>query len=118
MAEPHIAFRHALGEPQKPILTKGGFLLNGVLGMYYVHVLLSDKDGKFYIGYTQDLKKRYQCHLCGDVSATAPRRPIRLIFYEAYLNKYDALRRESYLKTSKGKTTLRAMLKDFLGTMD
>ena len=82
--------------------------------MYYVYVLHSDKDGKFYIGYTQDLKKRYTLHREGYVPATAPRRPIRLIFYEAYLNRYDALRRESYLKTSKGKNTLKMMLKDFL----
>jgi putative endonuclease len=84
--------------------------------MYYTYVLLSDKDHKFYIGYTQDLEKRFELHSNGLVSATAPRRPVRLIFYEAYLNQYDALRRESYLKTSKGKTTLRMMLKDFLST--
>lgn len=82
--------------------------------MYYAYVLYSDKDRKFYIGYTQDLRSRYELHKEGCVPATASRRPPRLIFYEAYLNRYDALRRESYLKTSKGKTTLRSMLKDFL----
>jgi predicted GIY-YIG superfamily endonuclease len=38
-----------------------------------------------------------------------------LIFYEAYKNKYDALRREKYLKTTKGRTTLKSMLREFLG---
>jgi putative endonuclease len=46
--------------------------------------------------------------------ATAPRRPFELTFYEAYRNKYDALRREKYFKTSKGKTTLKAMLREHL----
>jgi len=36
-----------------------------------------------------------------------------LIFYEAYLDKYDALRREKYLKSTKGKTTIRTMLRDY-----
>jgi predicted GIY-YIG superfamily endonuclease len=36
------------------------------------------------------------------------------VFYEVYRNKFDALRREKYLKTTKGKTTLKAMLKEYL----
>lgn len=39
--------------------------------------------------------------------------PVELVFYEAYRNKYDALRREKYLKTSKGKSTLKNMLREF-----
>lgn len=81
--------------------------------MFYVYVLLCS-DKKFYTGYTQNLKTRISLHKNGEVTATKPRRPIRLIFYEAYLDKYDALRRETYLKTDKGKTTLRSMLKEFL----
>jgi putative endonuclease len=48
------------------------------------------------------------------VPSTKNRRPLDLIFYEAYLDKYDALRREDYLKSSKGKITLRNMLKEYL----
>ncbi len=73
---------------------------------YYVYVLYSHKDKKFYIGFTENLKKRYLEHQQGRVPSTASRLPIELIFYEAYKNKYDALRREKYLKSSKGKTTL------------
>ncbi len=82
--------------------------------MYYVYVLLSSKDNNFYIGFTSDLKKRYSRHEKGDVTATKNRRPVTLVFYEAYVDKYDALRREKYLKSSKGHTTLRAMLKEYL----
>jgi putative endonuclease len=46
--------------------------------------------------------------------STKNRRPLELIFYEAFPNKFDALRRESYFKTSKGKATLKQMLKEFL----
>lgn len=82
--------------------------------MFYTYVLKSQKDGKLYIGFTSDLRKRFNQHNRGYVTATRPRVPFDLIFYEAYLNKYDALRREKYLKTDKGKTTLRSMLRDFL----
>ena len=82
--------------------------------MYYVYVLLSKKDSKFYIGFTENLKGRIKKHKSGQIFATKGRLPIVLIFYEAYLNKYDALRREKYLKTDKGKTTLKSMLKEYL----
>jgi len=81
---------------------------------YYTYVLLSLKDNKFYIGSTSDLKKRFIAHCKGMVNATKNRLPVKLIFYEAYLNKYDAIRREDYFKTSKGKQTLRNMLKEYL----
>jgi putative endonuclease len=52
--------------------------------------------------------------MAGEVFSTCPRRPLKLIFYEAYLNQNDALRRERHLKTEKGKKTLRVMLTEFL----
>lgn len=81
---------------------------------FYVYILCSKKDSDFYIGFTTDLKKRFGEHQKGKVSATSPRKPFELIFYEAYRNKYDALRREKYFKTTKGKTTLRSMLREYL----
>lgn len=39
--------------------------------------------------------------------------PLEPIHYEAYRNKKDAIRREKYLKTTKGKTTLKIMQKEF-----
>ena len=53
-------------------------------------------------------------HRIGEVASTKARRPLRLIFYEAYLEEKDAVRREDYFKTSKGKRTLRLMLKEYL----
>ncbi len=40
-----------------------------------------------------------------------------IISYEAYKNKYAALRREKYIKSSKGKITLKSMLKEFINTI-
>jgi putative endonuclease len=43
--------------------------------MKYSYVLLSDRDGKFYIGSTGDLRERLQQHNKGQVRSTAYRRP-------------------------------------------
>jgi putative endonuclease len=82
--------------------------------MFYVYVLKSQMDGNLYIGYTTNLKNRLQKHQNGEVLSTSPRRPFELIFYEGYKNMEDAKRREGYLKTSKGKSSLRMMLRDSL----
>lgn len=66
--------------------------------MYYVYVLKSKKDGKCYIGSTNDLKRRFKEHNNGIVPSTKPRRPFKLIYYEAYLSESDARKRESNLK--------------------
>jgi putative endonuclease len=85
---------------------------------FYVYVLWSYKDKKFYIGYSNNIDRRILEHKSGANTSTAKRLPIRLIFFEAYLSKKDALRRESYFKTTKGKITLRQMLKNTLTSLD
>jgi putative endonuclease len=82
--------------------------------MYYVYILRSLKDSKLYIGYTTDLPKRFLAHKNGEVSSTRYRRPLEVIFYEAFKQRADAKRREKYFKTSKGKSSLRIMLQETL----
>lgn len=62
--------------------------------MYYTYILHSEKDNKLYIGFTSDLKQRYKQHCAGKVFATKGRLPLKLIFYESFTEKEDALRRE------------------------
>lgn len=81
---------------------------------YCVYILLSEKDGNFYVGFTTDLGHRFEEHQQGRNTSTASRRPFRLIHAELYASKEDALRRESYLKTAKGRRTLRLMLRESL----
>ena len=82
--------------------------------MYYTYVLQSDIDGKFYAGYTKDLKLRFDQHNKGLVESTRNRRPLRLIYYEACLHQGDALQRERYFKTYNGKRFLHKRLKSYL----
>lgn len=79
--------------------------------MFYVYVL--ESGSHYYVGYTNDLKRRLKEHNAGQNIATKAHIPWTLIFYEAYAEQDDAIRRESYLKTSQGKQALRRMLKSY-----
>lgn len=82
--------------------------------MYYVYILKSLKDNKMYTGYTHNLKLRFEQHNKGQVESTKDRKPLRLIYYEACLNRFDATHREKYLKTYHGKAFLKRRLKSYL----
>ena len=69
--------------------------------MHYVYVLQSEKDKSLYIGYSKDLKKRFNDHNKGLCISTRNRKPFRLPAYEAYLSEADARTRERRLKQFK-----------------
>lgn len=79
--------------------------------MYYVYVLQSKVDKKFYIGVTADLKTRLIKHNAGKVKSTKGRRPLELIYYEAYKDKRDATKREYFLKFGQQRELLKERLK-------
>jgi putative endonuclease len=79
--------------------------------MHYVYVLQSQKDHMLYIGFTSDLERRLKEHDNGKAQSTKSRRPLKLIYYEAHQSMEDAQRRERYFKTTKGKSTLKQMLR-------
>jgi len=82
--------------------------------MYYTYVLVSKKDGKWYTGCTDDLRKRFKEHNNGKVVSTKGRGPFTIIYYEACMHKNDAFVREKYLKIGMGKRYLKNRLKRFL----
>lgn len=79
--------------------------------MYYVYILKSDRDGNIYTGFSSNLQLRIQQHIEGEVISTKNRRPLKLVYYEAYLNETDARNREKYLKNGgKAKTELKSQI--------
>lgn len=81
------------------------------LEKYYVYILFSLKDKKFYVGFTADLKNRFSQHHRGEVTSTKYRRPLLLIHYEYFISKDDAKAREVFLKSGFGRDQLRKSLK-------
>jgi putative endonuclease len=68
--------------------------------MYYVYILLSLKDNNFYIGYTFSLKRRLLEHKNSKVKSTKNRKPLKLLYFEAYLFKKEAMNRKNILKVA------------------
>ena len=84
--------------------------------MYYVYILQSEKDEKLYVGYSNNVKRRFEEHNKGIVSITKHRRPFKLIYLEGYLNQQDATSREKFFKTGWGRTHLKKVLKNYRAT--
>lgn len=81
--------------------------------MFYVYALQSTRDGNLYVGFTKNLRNRLKQHNSGSVDSTKNRKPLNLIYYEACINKDDAVKREKYLKTTYGKRYLHNRLKNY-----
>jgi len=81
--------------------------------MHYVYLLLLN-DKSIYTGRTNDLKCRFAEHEKGKVTSTKNKQPLKLIYYEAYIYKKDAVDRELYLKTGDGRREIRKQLKYLL----
>ena len=82
-----------------------------VLSEFFVYVLLSVKDNKFYVGFTRNIKNRISEHNSGNVESTRNRRPLELIHYEYFANEEDAKAREVFLKSGFGRKQLKLSLK-------
>ena len=66
--------------------------------MFYVYVLKSEKDKRLYIGYTSNLRRRFQEHNSALNRSTKNRIPFSLVYYESYRSLEDAKTREKRLK--------------------
>lgn len=77
---------------------------------YYTYVLLSKRDNKFYVGWTDNLPNRLAQHNAGNVISTKNRRPLKLIYFEGCLSKEEAIAREKYFKTGFGRRFLNGRL--------
>lgn len=64
--------------------------------MYYVYIIQNSSE-KLYYGYTSDLRERLKQHNKGSTRTTRGE-SWKLVYYEAYVDKRDALEREKHLK--------------------
>lgn len=66
--------------------------------MNYTYIV-ECKDGSLYTGWTTDLKRRISAHNAGTgAKYTKTRRPVRLIYWEEFETKQEAMRREYAIK--------------------
>ena len=69
------------------------------MGEAYYAYLLRCADNSLYAGYTTDIEARENAHNAGrGAKYTRTRRPVQMVYYEAFDNKSDALKREAAYK--------------------
>jgi len=78
--------------------------------MFYVYVIRSESSGKLYTGQTDNLARRIDAHNKGLSRYTNKRGPWKLVYSEELNTRTDALKREKFLKSGKGREFLRTIL--------
>ena len=74
--------------------------------MFYVYFIESKKVNKIYVGFTEKNPfSRTEEHNKSSNDWTKSRKPFELIYYEEYVCKADALRRENFYKMGFGRET-------------
>jgi putative endonuclease len=70
--------------------------------MYFVYILKSLKDGKYYVGSTSNVEKRLAFHNAGHQRSTKHRVPLIIVRTEIFPNRSQAEKREKQIKSFKG----------------
>ena len=83
--------------------------------MHFVYILESETTRTWYIGYTINIEQRLDAHNDGKNVSTSHGGPWKLIYYEAYLEKMDALGREKFLKSGAGHRFVKKQLTHYFG---
>ncbi len=79
--------------------------------MFHVYVLRNVSSARFYTGYTSHLTQRIGQHNHGITKSTKIRGAWELVYQEEFATRAEAMRRERFLKSGKGREELKAHLK-------
>jgi putative endonuclease len=94
-------------------ILRGQSIMNAIT-MYYVYVLENDAHG-WYIGFTENLKRRLSDHQAKvGGKTTQSGNGWKLIYFEGYRAKIDAIGREKFLKSGSGRAYLKKQLRNYL----
>ncbi|MDA2914524.1 GIY-YIG nuclease family protein [Acidobacteriia bacterium AH_259_A11_L15] len=76
--------------------------------MYFVYILRSLATGRYYVGFTSDVTQRVGQHNAGVTKSTRGQ-AWELVHQESFATRAEAMRRERYLKTGKGREEVRRL---------
>uniref|UniRef100_F4C1B0 Excinuclease ABC C subunit domain protein n=1 Tax=Sphingobacterium sp. (strain 21) TaxID=743722 RepID=F4C1B0_SPHS2 len=77
--------------------------------IYYVYAIRSERDGRIYVGLSQNVEKRLNEHNEGRTKSTKGYIPWKLIYKEEVGNRLTARKREKYYKSGIGKEFLKSL---------
>jgi len=79
--------------------------------MYFVYILKSLKNGRYYIGSTRDLKKREKEHNWGKIKSTKRLKPLEIVYFEEFPTNSEARKRELEIKKRKSRIYIETLIK-------
>lgn len=79
--------------------------------MYFVYILLSERDSRYYTGITDNLERRINQHNAGINRSTKNRGPFKLIFAQECIDRIEARTLEKYFKSGAGRELRDKLLK-------
>jgi putative endonuclease len=86
--------------------------------MFYVYVLRSGKTGRRYVGSCEDLDDRVRRHNSGEAKATRHGIPWKLVHTESFLTRREAVKKERYFKTGRGRDELDRLVPGIAASKD
>ena len=79
---------------------------------YFVYILESEIDGRLYKGQTSNIYNRIKEHNSGKTKSTKGYIPWKLVYFETFETRDEAVYREKYFKTGSGREFLKGKLKE------
>ena len=86
--------------------------------MHYTYILFSSSINKYYIGYTVNLELRLERHNSGWGKFSSKGIPWELVYYEKFLTKSDAMKREYEIKSMKSRKYIENLIVNAGGRPD
>ena len=80
------------------------------MDIFYVYILRSLKNGKFYTGCTKDLEKRIERHNAGETKGNRPNKPFEIVYSEEFHDLKTARTREKHIKSQKSRKYIESLL--------
>lgn len=71
--------------------------------MFYLYILQSEKNGRFYIGSCEDIDARLARHNAGATTSTKSGRPWKVVYFEEFSTRSEAIKRENEVKVKKSR---------------
>src|SRR5215203_2358533 len=90
--------------PQSPLMKPERF---------YVYILQSLKDFSFYVGQCNDLDYRMSKHADGMSKYTSTQRPLRLVYFESFNSRSEAITREKEIKKMKSRKYIESLVSEW-----
>ena len=77
---------------------------------FFVYILKSLKNGRYYIGFTNNLERRLIEHNAGETKGNRYFGPFKVVYKEEYNDPTEARKREYYLKSQKSRKFLESLI--------